>query len=147
MHLLAVPGSDLLAGVCLIAAILLCVRASVSLRKVRMMKSQTVQTSVPQADKGLATAMLLGLRTSHSLSTTTDDGHRGAGGGSGFDSALTFHCEVVFVVLADIELPRHRDIIFLHQDRGCRHAILDVAKEVFGPGSVFVRRADPRAKT
>ena len=104
----AVPGSALLAGVRLAAAVLLCVRTSVL------------------------------------LPTATDDGRGGAGDGcSALDFALTFHCEVVLVVLADVVLPRHRDIIFLQQNRGCCHAIIDVLKEIAGPEGVLVRRADP----
>jgi hypothetical protein len=32
----------------------------------------------------------------------------------------------VLVVLADVALPRHRDIIFLQQDRSRCHAVLDI---------------------
>jgi hypothetical protein len=135
--------SAMLAGKCIATAILLCVRAGVSLHKFGVMGAQAVPSSVGFGGKGFATTMLLGLRTRVSFSTTTDDGHQGGGGGSGVDSALTSHCEVVFVVLAEVELPRHRDIIILQQNRGCGHAVLDVAEEVFGPGSVLVRRADP----
>ena len=107
----AVPGGALLGGVCLAAAILLCIRASVL------------------------------------FPTATYDWRQGVGDGSAFGFALALGCEVVLVVLADVELPRHRDIIFLHQSRGCCHAILDILEEIGGPEGVLVRRADPSAQT
>lgn len=74
----------------------------------------------------LAATVLSCTGTSVSLLTTTDNGNRGTGDGGGFDSALTFHGEIVLVVLADVALPRHRDIIFLQQDRSRCHAVLDI---------------------
>jgi hypothetical protein len=95
----------------------------------------------------LAAAILLCIRTSILFPTAAGDGHQGAGDGSAFGFALTLGCEVVLVVLADVELLRHRDIIFLHESCGCCHAILDILEEIFGPKGVLVRRTDPSAQT
>jgi hypothetical protein len=108
------------------------------------MRGPVVPCSVLLVDISLAAAVLLCIRTSVSLSTA--NGRRVAGDDRGVNFALTLGCEVVLMVLADVELPRHRDIIFLHQSRGCCHAILDVSEEIGGPGGVLVWRADPCAQ-
>jgi hypothetical protein len=60
--------------------------------------------------------------------------------------ALTFSSDFVLVVLADVVLPWHRDVVVLQQNRGRGHAISHVEEEVVGPGGVFVRWADPGAE-
>jgi hypothetical protein len=61
--------------------------------------------------------------------------------------ALTFRRDFVPVILADVVLPRHRDVVVFQQDRGRRHAVVNVLEEVFGPEGVFVGWVNPGTQT
>jgi hypothetical protein len=60
--------------------------------------------------------------------------------------ALTFSSNLMLVVLADVVLPWHRDVVVLQQNRGRGHAISHVEEEVVGPGGIFVWWVDPGAE-